>query len=235
MDAFLLNSASAFYDLVKYKNKWFEKSIFLCLFFEGEFKLLQYNIKKIFSKSVVESLYSFPSLSMPQLVYLRVCPAILSCLSPSGVLFQQFTLMPLGQEKMVLCQPAAERQFVTKCKGRPQAARQANFLNARWLIFFMWEVFLFRAGPKGSQHLSWGKESIRNKSTLLSYRFLSCSSRTAGNTLFKLPLLLLVLSGKRQKWQLQLLLWTHFQTVRVGEMKGRRGTRGSFGAAFCWC
>lgn len=130
----MLNSASAFYDLVKYKNKLFEKSVFLCLFFEGEFKSLPCKIKKEVLKIfvlipqhlhamtyIVKGMPNHPKLPEPFWYHL---PAV----HPNAI---------GDKEKMVLCRHAAERQFVTKCKGDHRLHGQANFLNASWLIFFM--------------------------------------------------------------------------------------------------
>lgn len=78
----------------------------------------------MFSKSVVESFYrSFPILSMPQLFIVKDMLNHPKLPKPFGYYIPAVHPNAIGdKEKMVLCQHAAERQFVTKCKGGPQAA-----------------------------------------------------------------------------------------------------------------
>lgn len=103
------------YDLVKYKNKLFEKSVFLCLFFEGEFKSLPCKIKKKSSQNLCSHSSASPCHDSHSQGYAQPEPFWyhLPAIHPNAI---------GDKEKMVLCRHAAERQFVTKCKGGPQAA-----------------------------------------------------------------------------------------------------------------
>lgn len=138
------------------------------------------------------------------------------------------------KEKMLPCRQTAKTQLVTKYKGGGQAARAGLFPKCQLVDFLrVGSLFLFIGGPKGSQQLSWSEELIKNKSIVLSWRFLSYSLRADGKIFFLVkccqPFCFFPI-GQRQKWQIKLLLWASyplacFQTSMIGEMKGGSRTR----------